>query len=201
MHDRKHLDVLYIFKLICPAFIGIEQILKLMLREDSLFLPIKELYNSNSIEHSRNFVFNVVLKLLDLFFTLVLESSEIEVVLYLMPLNLVLQVPHLLPPQHPCLRIHLLRYLHLTTFKMQSVNRLSSSHHHRVQKSELWKMLLGFFKVVEEKNEVTFFVMVGIAPETVELLINDYFWVDGLGDGVALRAGAGSLVGEKIVAF
>lgn len=98
MHDRKHLDVLYIFKLICPAFVGIEQILKLMLREDSLFLPIKELYNSNSIEHSRNFVFNVVLKLLDLFLALMLESSEIEVVLYFMPLNLVLQVPHLLPP-------------------------------------------------------------------------------------------------------
>lgn len=79
MHDWKHLNVLNILQLVTPTLRGTEKILKLALRHQFLLRLASELQNSDFIQHRWHFVSNIVLKLLDAFFALVLKSSEVEV--------------------------------------------------------------------------------------------------------------------------
>lgn len=79
MHDWKHLNILNILQFVTPALCSTEKILKLTLRHQFLLGLTSELQYGDFIQHRWHFVPNIVLKLLDALFTLVLKSSEVEV--------------------------------------------------------------------------------------------------------------------------
>lgn len=120
-HDWKHLNVLDFLELEGSSFGGIENVEVLVPGKDLEVVLVLNLYDGRSVEDRWYLVLYVVLELLDLLLADMLKGCEVEVVLCLVPFDLILKVQLFLARYDPVLAVYLVADLQLAALEVHSV--------------------------------------------------------------------------------